>query len=53
MSDSTEKFVEVDEGAVQAHLGEMVRSTAEEMLNAMLDTTLKIRSGGRSFGFFR
>ena len=29
--------VKIDEGQIQAHLGEMVRSTVEKTLNAMLD----------------
>lgn len=37
MTDFTGKIVEIDEGAIRSHLGEMVRSTVEETLNAMLD----------------
>jgi putative transposase len=29
--------VQIDEGRIQAHLGEVVRSTVEETLNALLD----------------
>src|ERR1700730_7163938 len=29
--------IQIDEGKIQAHLGEVVRSTVEETLNAMLD----------------
>ena len=29
--------IKIDEGQIQQHLGEMVRSTVEETLNAMLD----------------
>jgi len=29
--------IKIDEAQVQAHLGEVVRSTVEETLNAMLD----------------
>jgi len=29
--------IKIDQAQVQAHLGEMVRSTVEETLNAMLD----------------
>jgi putative transposase len=29
--------VKIDEAQIQQHLGEMVRSTVEETLNAMLD----------------
>jgi transposase-like protein len=40
-STETEKnlsqIIKIDEGQVQQHLGEMVRSTVEETLNAMLD----------------
>ena len=31
------QIIRIDEGQVQQHLGEMVRSTVEETLNAMLD----------------
>jgi len=31
------QVIQIDEGKIQAHLGEVVRSTAEERLNAMLD----------------
>jgi transposase-like protein len=31
------QIIKIDEGQVQQHLGEMVRSTVEETLNAMLD----------------
>ena len=40
-SATTEKdlsnVIKIDEGQIQQHLGEMVRSTVEETLNAMLD----------------
>jgi hypothetical protein len=36
------QVIQIDEGKIQAHLGEVVRSTVEETLNAMLD------AGGRS-----
>jgi putative transposase len=29
--------IQIDEGKIQAHLGEVVRSTVAETLNAMLD----------------
>jgi transposase-like protein len=29
--------IQIDEGKIQEHLGEVVRSTVEETLNAMLD----------------
>ena len=29
--------IQIDKGKIQEHLGEVVRSTAEETLNAMLD----------------
>jgi putative transposase len=32
-----DKIVEVNQAAIENHLGEMVRSTVEETLNAMLD----------------
>jgi hypothetical protein len=31
------RIIKIDEGQVRQHLGEMVRSTVEETLNAMLD----------------
>src|SRR5207245_10950540 len=31
------QVIQIDEGQIQAHLGEAVRSTVEETLNAMLD----------------
>jgi len=31
------QVIQIDEGKIQEHLGEMVRSTVEETLNAMLD----------------
>jgi putative transposase len=31
------QVIQIDEGKIQAHLGEVVRSTVEETLNAMLD----------------
>ncbi len=31
------QVIQIDEGKVQAHLGEVVRSTVEETLNALLD----------------
>ena len=34
----------IDEGRIQEHLGEVVRSTVEETLNAMLDAELRNRS---------
>jgi transposase-like protein len=33
-----EKIIQLNEGAVREHLGEMVRSTVEETLNRMLDS---------------
>ena len=32
-----DQVIQIDEGKIQAHLGEVVRSTVEETLNAMLD----------------
>lgn len=32
-----DKIVEVNQAAIENHLGEMVRSTVEETLNSMLD----------------
>ncbi len=31
------QVIQIDEGKIQAHLGEVVRSTVEETLNALLD----------------
>lgn len=31
------QVIQIDEGKIQEHLGEVVRSTVEERLNAMLD----------------
>ena len=31
------QVIQIDEGKIQAHLGQVVRSTVEETLNAMLD----------------
>ena len=31
------QVIQIDEGRIRDHLGEMVRGTAEEALNAMLD----------------
>ena len=31
------QVIQIDEGQIQAHLGEVVRSTVEETLNALLD----------------
>ena len=31
------QVIQIDEGKIQEHLGEVVRSTVEETLNAMLD----------------
>ena len=31
------QVIQIDDGKIQAHLGEVVRSTVEETLNAMLD----------------
>ena len=36
-SKTLNKVVQIDEGRIQDHLGEMVRSSVEETLNAMLD----------------
>jgi putative transposase len=32
-----DRVIQIDEGKIQAHLGEVVRSTVEETLNALLD----------------
>jgi len=35
------QVIQIDEGKIQEHLGEVVRSTVEETLNAMLDKDLR------------
>ena len=36
-SGEAEEVIQIDEGKIEAHLGEVVRSTVEETLNALLD----------------
>jgi hypothetical protein len=38
------QVIQIDEGKIQEHLGEVVRSTVEETLNAMLASELKIHN---------
>jgi putative transposase len=35
--DTMGQVIQIDEGRIREHLGEMVRGTVEEALNAMLD----------------
>ena len=37
--------IHIDEARIRDHLGEMVRGTVEEALNAMLDAGLPLSSG--------
>ena len=39
------QVIQIDEGKIQEHLGEVVRSTVEETLNAMLDAEADRRAG--------
>ena len=41
--------VEIDEGKIQAHLDEVVRSTVEETLNALLDAEADQLCGARKY----
>lgn len=41
--------VQIDEGKIQAHLGEVVRSTVEETLNALLDAEADQLCGARKY----
>jgi putative transposase len=36
------QVIQIDEGKIQAHLGEVVRSTVEETLNAKLDAEARL-----------
>ena len=40
------QVIQIDEGKIQEHLGEVVRSTVEETLNALLDAEAKNARGG-------
>jgi putative transposase len=41
--------VQIDEGRIQAHLDEVVRSTVEETLNALLDAEADLLCGARKY----
>lgn len=41
--------VQIDEGRIQAHLDEVVRSTVEETLNALLDAEADHLCGARKY----
>jgi putative transposase len=41
--------VQIDEGKIQAHLDEVVRSTVEETLNALLDAEADQLCGARKY----
>jgi len=41
--------VQIDEGRIQAHLDEVVRSTVEETLNALLDAEADELCGARRY----
>ena len=41
--------VQIDEGKIQAHLDEVVRSTVEETLNALLDSEADHLCGARKY----
>ena len=41
--------VQIDEGKIRAHLDEMVRSTVEETLNALLDAEADFLCGARKY----
>ena len=41
--------VQIDEGRIQAHLDEVVRSTVEETLNALLDAEADQLCGARKY----
>jgi transposase-like protein len=44
-----ESMVQIDEGKIQAHLDEVVRSTVEETLNALLDAEADQLCGARKY----
>jgi len=45
----TGPVVQIDEGRIQAHLDEVVRSTVEETLNALLDAEADRLCGARKY----
>ncbi len=48
-SKTLHKVVQIDEGRIQDHLGEMVRSSVEETLNAMLDAEADALCGAQRY----
>ena len=48
-SKTLNKVVQIDEGRIQDHLGEMVRSSVEETLNAMLDAEADALCGAQRY----
>ncbi len=42
-------MVQIDEGRIRAHLDEVVRSTVEEALNALLDAEADHLCGARKY----
>lgn len=44
-----DKVVSIDEGRIRSHLGEMVRDTVEETLNAMLDAEADAMCGAKRY----
>lgn len=52
MSDDSKKLgnvVQIDEGRIRDHLGELVRGTVEETLNAMLDAEADAMCGAQRY----
>ena len=43
------KVVQIDERRIQDHLGELVRGTVEETLNAMLDAEADVMRGTQRY----
>jgi transposase-like protein len=43
------KVVQIDEARIQDHLGELVRGTVEETLNAMLDAEADALCGAQRY----
>jgi putative transposase len=41
------QVIQIDKGRIRDHLGEMVRGTVEETLNAMLDAEAELCGAGR------
>jgi transposase-like protein len=43
------KLIEIDQGQLQRHVGEVVRATVEETLNALLDAEADALCGARKY----